>query len=57
MKENHWQQVRETICNINFCLPGGEEKGVILPMSQFIALVMALSMKHTFYKRFDDFFP
>jgi hypothetical protein len=55
MKENHWQQDHETTCNTSFCLPGGEEKVVILPIILFIALVMALSTQHAFYKSFDFF--
>jgi hypothetical protein len=56
MKENHWQQVRETTCNTSFCLPGGEEKVVLLPIILFIALVTALPKQHAFYKSFEDFF-
>jgi hypothetical protein len=46
--KNHWQQIRVTNCNINFCLPGAEEKGVALPMILNIAPVTALSTQHAF---------
>jgi len=55
--KNQWQQVSETTCNISFCLPGAEEKLVILCMILNITPVTALSTRHTFYKSFDDFFP
>ena len=57
VQENHWQNVRGTTGNTSFCLPGAEERVVILPMILYIALVTALLTQHTFYKSFIGFFP
>jgi len=57
LMKNHLQQIRESTCNINFCLPSAEENVVTLPMILNIAPVTALSTQHTFYRSFDDFFP